>query len=541
MIKQRLCLRSLGPERKGSTWEADEVLRVGRMLDLELVLTDDSLSRQHAEMTRTDAGWVVRDLGSTNGTFLNGTAVGRAGQLLREGDILQCGNVLFALQLLTQTPTADLRIADGGLRAEAALRQSWDDLLELQAELGRVEAPERRHQRLLGLLQIGRDGYHAESLDAFLESVLWEAAEALGAQYGCVVLRDPASEQLSVRALFAWKSPLDGEAWLRNRFLLQALEQGTSLLCGRPADAPAPAAEDAGGAPLGSMICALLRSSHKQLGALCLGRPAGCEPFDRQDLAVADGLALCVSGGVDNLEHVLEKERRLFIQTLNTLAQMTELRRRRAGGQPRRVTDYALLLAEELGLSDLDCHHLRIGTPLLDLARVGLGDALLRKPGPLSATEAAEVRDCVLQGAALLESLPGLAPLLPIIRNSHEHWDGTGYPDGLAGERIPPLARVVAVADAFDALTGEDAGLQPLSLDQGLAEIERGAGTRFDPACVQALLRLRPRLQRVFRGRGQLPETLCRAQLDKATGEVRVLAHLRNRPLAGGDSAAASS
>jgi HD-GYP domain-containing protein (c-di-GMP phosphodiesterase class II) len=521
VIKQRLCLRSLGPERKGSSWEADRVLRLGRLTDLDLVLNDDSVSRQHAELALTAEGWVVRDLGSTNGTFLNGTKVGAGGQPLREGDIVQCGNVLFAVQFPPDGETAELSIAGGGMRVEATLLQEWRDLLTLPEHLARGKRP---HPRLLGLLQIGRDSYRAEALDPFLESVLWEAAEALDAQHGCVVLRDPGTRHLAVSAVFAWQSPLDRETWLKNPFLGEALEKGLSLLCQRPDEAAGPE-----GVGVRSMICALLRSSHDQLGVLCLGRLVGGEPFDQQDLALADALALAVSGSIDNLAHVLDKERRLFIQTLNALAQMVELRRRRVGGQPRRVAQYALLLAEEMELSAPDCYHLRIGTPLLDLGQVGLSDALLHKPGPLSAAELAEVQDCVLNGAALLESLPGLAPLLPIIRNAREHWDGTGFPDNLAGEQIPLLARVVAVADAFAALTAEEDRHHP-TLDEALAEIERGAGTRFDPACVQAFLRLRPRLQRVFRQRGQLTETLTKSELQRTTGQVRALR--RAEPLA---------
>jgi pSer/pThr/pTyr-binding forkhead associated (FHA) protein len=515
--KRRLCLRSLGPEREGATWESDQALRIGRLLDLELVLRDDSVSRQHAEVTRKGEGWVVRDLGSTNGTFVNGVQVGRAEQSLSEGDILQCGNLLFSVRLVTEPESVQLTVSEHDMRVEAALAQSWPDVPRLQEDLRQSPQPRREQQRL-AVLRIGRECQHAGSLDAFLEAVLWEAAEALDARHGCVILRDATADRLAVRAAFAWGNPLEREAWLQNGFVARALEEQRSLLCQQ---AGAGGEEGPAGATLRSLVCALLRSPRKALGVLCLARPSGCDPFDRDDLAVADALALAVSGGIDNLEQVLQKDHNQSIRLLNSLAQMVELRRGRLCGQPRRVTDYALMLAEELKLCAPDCEQLRIGTPLLELGKIGLRDALLQSSTPLSPGELAEVREGTLKGAWLLESIPGMAPLLPIVRNQHERWDGTGYPDGLAGEEIPRLARVVAVADAFDALTGEPADLRRLSPDEALHEIERGAGTRFDPAAVQALLRLRPRLRRMFRQREQLTDTLSKAQIPPTRQALR--------------------
>jgi response regulator RpfG family c-di-GMP phosphodiesterase len=260
----------------------------------------------------------------------------------------------------------------------------------------------------------------------------------------------------------------------------------------------------------------------KQLGVLCLARPSGCEPFRQADLALADALALCVSDTVDNLAQVQERERNLFVQTLTTLAQMVDLRKGSAGGQHRRVADYTLLLAGELKVSPLECYHLQIGTPLLDLGKIGLSDDLLQKGPHLTAEEAARVDDSVLTGAALLESIPGLAPLLPIVRNHRERWDGTGSPDRLAGEQIPLVARIVAVADAFDEMTAERPGGGSLPLDQALSEIERGSGTRFDPRCVEALLRLRPQIQRLIGQRRLLPPTMSKSELAKTRQEIRL-------------------
>ena len=101
MTERRIRLQALGSKSdKDKKWEADRLVRIGRLANLEVVLDDASISRQHAEIAFTDNEWVARDLGSTNGTFLNGTRLGRTGQPARSGDILQCGNVVLGVAMM---------------------------------------------------------------------------------------------------------------------------------------------------------------------------------------------------------------------------------------------------------------------------------------------------------------------------------------------------------------------------------------------------------------------------------------------------------
>src|SRR5262249_37146014 len=154
-----------------------------------------------------------------------------------------------------------------------------------------------------------------------------------------------------------------------------------------------------------------------------------------------------------------------------------------------------------LHLSPLDSHHLRTGTPLIELGKIGLSDALLRKQPPLTPEEQTQVRSYALQGAALIEAVPGLAALVPIVRNHNERWDRTGYPDQFKGEQSPLLARIVAVANAFDAMTSDRPYAARRLPDEAFEEIERAAGTQFDPTVVRAFLRLRPRILHLLRER----------------------------------------
>jgi HD-GYP domain-containing protein (c-di-GMP phosphodiesterase class II) len=113
-----------------------------------------------------------------------------------------------------------------------------------------------------------------------------------------------------------------------------------------------------------------------------------------------------------------------------------------------------------------------------------------------------------VKGAALLQTLPGLDIVLPIVRNHHERWDGCGYPDQLAADAIPHLARLMAVVDTFDAMTTDRPYRIGMHIDEALVLIERGAGSQFDPACVEAFLRLRPVLEQHLSQYQSLSQTM---------------------------------
>jgi HD-GYP domain-containing protein (c-di-GMP phosphodiesterase class II) len=185
----------------------------------------------------------------------------------------------------------------------------------------------------------------------------------------------------------------------------------------------------------------------------------------------------------------------LLLETVAALARAVEMRDRCTAAHTQRVTDYALLLAQELGLSPADRQHLRLGTPLHDVGKLGIGDAILNKPGRLTAEEFEEMKTHTVKGTMILSLIPEMTPLLPIVRHHHERWDGRGYPDRLAGADIHPLARVVAVVDAFDAMTSNRPYRPAMALDAAFAEIRDQAGTQFAPDYARAFLGLRPWLE----------------------------------------------
>ena len=189
-----------------------------------------------------------------------------------------------------------------------------------------------------------------------------------------------------------------------------------------------------------------------------------------------------------------KQQRGLFHLTVDNLVKSVGIRDTYTGEHSERVTRFALLLGRELQLSDEDLEVLRYGTPMHDLGKIGIEDAILRKPGPLTPEEFDVMKTHTTKGTKIVEMVPDLHQAVPIIRSHHERWDGQGYPDGLAGEDIPLLARVVAVADAFDALVYDTPYRQGQSVDIAFAEIERHQGTQFDPEVVPALLQIREQI-----------------------------------------------
>ena len=159
-------------------------------------------------------------------------------------------------------------------------------------------------------------------------------------------------------------------------------------------------------------------------------------------------------------------------------------------GHSQRVSRYAVRTANLLGFSGDVLDEIRLGGELHDIGKIGTRDAVLRKPGPLTPAEFEEIKRHVIEGEEILEPLRGDHPLvLQIVRSHHERMDGSGFPDGLRGGLIPLPARIVAVVDAFDAMTTERSYRIPLPAREALAELRRMAGPQFDADVVAAFER----------------------------------------------------
>jgi response regulator RpfG family c-di-GMP phosphodiesterase len=188
---------------------------------------------------------------------------------------------------------------------------------------------------------------------------------------------------------------------------------------------------------------------------------------------------------VEKLYNELEKS---YEATLQALVTALDLRDNETHGHSYRVVEYAVLVAEHMGMGEPDLTWLRRGAILHDVGKIGISDAILRKPGALTPAEWAEMRRHPEMGYQLLKHIHFLRPALDIVLYHQERYDGTGYPRGLRGDKIPFGARIFAVVDTFDAMTSDRPYRQAMSIDAVRDELLRCSGTQFDPQVVQAFL-----------------------------------------------------
>jgi putative nucleotidyltransferase with HDIG domain len=557
-VKRIIRLRGMNGAIKGRTWESSDLLRVGRLDPLEIVLEDSSVSRYHAEVRLTERGWRVRDLGSTNGTRLNGVRLGNGQWPLRLRDLLQFGEVAVVVETLVDgldendrpvapttanstnghknndnaTPVPELRkpplpttnaappaapavvpsaynvprtpqqvIADD-LMVEGTAQSSWEDAVASLA-FDNNRSP-RAGEQMLALLRASHSLVHMEKEEDLLNSVLFDAVSVLDAQRGAIVLAEGPENKLKLKALVTGRTEPRAMAAGRlepgGRFpfsqslAARCVTRGESILCHRVEEDPELAiAKSIAEGSMASVLCVLLRTPRKRLGVLHLDRSPWQKPFTMDDLKLADGLAAHVSAGIECAQ-LLRKQRDLFLDTITILAQAVELRDEYTGGHTFRVSTYSLQLAEKLGLPAEDVELIKIGTPLHDIGKIGIDDAILRKTDKLTPEEFEQMKLHTVKGAEIIATVPDLRPILPIVRHHHERWDGRGYPDALEGEAISPLARVVSLADAFDAMTSDRPYRKGMPPATAFAEIEKQAGRQFDPRFAAAFLSIREAL-----------------------------------------------
>jgi len=184
---------------------------------------------------------------------------------------------------------------------------------------------------------------------------------------------------------------------------------------------------------------------------------------------------------------------RQYLGTVTALATAMEARDPYTSGHSRRVARYATRIAEHMGLSARDTELqqqmglLHRGALLHDVGKIGIPDQILLKPGYLTEEEWVVMRQHPVIGCEILHAVPGTEDIVDMVLHHHERMDGQGYPDGLGGEEIPFMVRVLSVADGFEAMTSKRAYRKARSVDQALAILREGAGVQWDEEVVKAL------------------------------------------------------
>lgn len=203
--------------------------------------------------------------------------------------------------------------------------------------------------------------------------------------------------------------------------------------------------------------------------------------FSKEEMKVLDVFSAQVGIAIQEARNY-ENIHLNYFNTIHALALAVETKDVYMRGHTERVTNYALKVARALDLAEDDLEVLRYAGRVHDVGKIGIPDFILSKPGRLTSAERAVIELHPIKGAEMLEPLEFLKSAIPIVRHHHERYDGTGYPDRLAKERIPLMSRILACADAFDAMTTERPyRRRKLSPEEALAEIKNNSGSQFDP------------------------------------------------------------
>ncbi len=238
--------------------------------------------------------------------------------------------------------------------------------------------------------------------------------------------------------------------------------------------------------PIKSEMCACLKYRGEILGVLDV-QSAKLNSFTEDNQMTIKTLAHQLSVTIHNAR-LFKRINSLHISTIETLSAAIDARDRYSRGHSKRVAEYAVLLGRQMGFERDELTSLRYSGILHDIGKIGIDDSILHKRGPLTAMERAVIMSHPSRGAAILNASDMLSHIVPAVLHHHEWYGGGGYPDGQIGDEIPLYSRIIAIADAFEAMTSSRVYRPAMVLENALSELVQGSGTQFDPDLVDTFV-----------------------------------------------------
>jgi putative nucleotidyltransferase with HDIG domain len=319
--------------------------------------------------------------------------------------------------------------------------------------------------------------------------IVEQAKSAFAAHHGCLALLDPERRVFTRAYTVGVPTETAGSTFQADGTRSgDVVRSGTPFVSENLGREPIPDEMDAGQYRiLGPTALVPVRGERDIIGTLCVAhlRTSGTRAFTEADLRLLETMAE-VAGIAIRRARLYQNLQEAYGQMIVALTQATEVRDSYTAGHSERIAALAERVARELGCSEQEVDEVRWGARVHDIGKFGVPDALLRKAASLTEEEWAVVRHHPVLGEKILSSLERLRGVAKIVRHHHERWDGTGYPDGLRGNAIPLGARILAVVDAYGAITETRPYRPALTRAEALVEIRRGSGSQFDPQVVEA-------------------------------------------------------
>jgi len=225
-------------------------------------------------------------------------------------------------------------------------------------------------------------------------------------------------------------------------------------------------------------------------GAVAVSNGNWAYRFDIQD----GGEITELSGAIDRMSRTIlgqvDELDRLFRGTVKALSSAIDAKSAWTKGHSERVTSYSMKVGAEMGMSEAEIKTLELAGLLHDIGKIGTYETILDKPGRLTEEEVEIIRRHPSKGADIIGHIKQLEDIVPLVRGHHESYNGLGYPDGLKGTEIPRMARILTICDSYDAMTADRPYRKGRTKEEAVEELERCAGTQFDPEIVNAFIKV---------------------------------------------------
>ena len=247
-------------------------------------------------------------------------------------------------------------------------------------------------------------------------------------------------------------------------------------------------ADEKSGYTTKNILCVPIKVKNKVIGVLQAINKLGGEPFTEEDIELFQLFANQGAIAIDNA-NLYEEIHTAFLEVSEALAQSIEKRDPYTGGHTKRVLAFSLAIAKHMDLSADELENLKIAAILHDIGKIGVEDKILRKKEKLTEEEYKEMKKHPVIGAEIIGHIKQLKDIMPGMRYHHERADGKGYPEGLQGATIPLIARIISVADTYDAMTTNRPYHDALDDAKAIAELKRCAGLQFDKDVVNAFIK----------------------------------------------------